>query len=65
MHRVVTRYKDQYGKLVTEYGPWQPHREEAEYWAALLAQQGYHTAIESMPSGHDQDELADALANMA
>jgi len=69
MHRVVTRHKDQYGKMVSEAGPWHPTREEAERWALTLRQLGYHATLESMPNGHagnDEDrELADALANLA
>ncbi|MBS1189258.1 MAG: hypothetical protein H6R10_1050 [Rhodocyclaceae bacterium] len=71
MHRVITRFRDRHGKIITEHGPWHPTRAEAEYWADLLEVLGYHTEVETQGeyregAGEDQDQdLAKALSSMA
>ncbi len=66
MHRVVTKYKNQQGQLVVEYGPWHSRRADAEAWADTLRAHRYQVEIESL---HNFDpaasDLAQALSSMA
>lgn len=66
MHRVITRFRDRHGQVITEKGPWHPHRDEAERWAGILQDRGYQTEVESQgSSGVGNHDLAQALSSMA
>lgn len=71
MHRVITKFRDWRGKVITERGPWHPKRDDAEQWAESLRVLGYQVQLESH-GGHiggggvgGNDDLAQALASMA
>lgn len=67
MHRVITKFRDRNGGVITERGPWHPTREGADRWAELLRSFGYQVQVESHggPIGGGGNDLAKALASMA
>jgi len=69
VYRVVIKRINHRGIRVVELGPWHVARADAELWADMLGECGYHTEVESQRGGwqpHEQDnELADALSSMA
>lgn len=70
MYRVVIKRFDRRDTRIVEKGPWHVSRDDAENWAEILRDCGYHTEVESQhmkgSAGEDDGrELRDALAGMA
>lgn len=71
MHRVITKRFDHLGHWIVESGPWHVSRNDAEHWADILRQLGYHARVESQHAlldndgAADNDDLHNALMNMA
>ena len=69
MYRVVVKRINHRGIRIIEPGPWHATRPDAEFWAKLLGDYGYHVEVESqrgaLPSHDPDDELRNALSSMA
>lgn len=70
MYRVVTKRIDHRNKRIVEYGPWFVSHYDAEHWAEILRNCGYHSEVESQygtfpARDNGDDELRDALSSMA
>ena len=72
MHRVITKFRDRHGAVITERGPWHTSRDSAEHWAEMLKICGYQVKLESHGGpigggggGNSNQDLANALASMA
>ncbi len=70
MYRVVTKRIDYRGKRIIEHGPWFVSHHDAEYWADILRDCGYHSEVQSQHGGgeahaNEDSQLRDALSSMA
>lgn len=51
MHRVVIKRIDHYGTRIVELGPWHVLQADAENWAEILRDCGYHAVVETQQGG--------------
>jgi len=69
VYRVVIKRINHRGSMLVEPGPWHVSLNDAERWAEILENCGYHTEIEtqrgSAASADDHDLLRSALSSMA
>ena len=69
MYRVVIKRINNRGSMLVEPGPWHVSQADAEQWAEILENCGYHTEVEAQrgtaSSDGDNDLLRNALSSMA